>query len=165
MEKLRLIPEERWDSLCWPVITKVSNKLFFEFNKDRRNLNNYLRFWKEALNPANFLRRGWNPYHNSRTMFIIHSFEQNHSNLPIIAVTTPVFEQLFEMPEAILNFSHHGLPVERICEETYPTCIDFWTQFYDKLSDEERSSCPVIDTGFRKNFIRENLLNKKVLEV
>ncbi len=153
------IPESAWESARWPVISYAPTSLFRKYSEgdDKQN-----EFWKQVLNPDNFLNpnseTSFNP--SSDFLFIIHSFRNpNGDDLEYKAITTPA-ESFVEDPSNLIVYGIHGFPCENRGGGEYPTLNDFWKDFYDRLSENDKDRYPIPGKEFRKNFVYKKFFHR-----
>lgn len=153
------IPESAWESARWPVISYASTELFRKYSQEEDKQN---EFWKQVLNPENFL------YPNSEAnfdpkkhfLFIIHSFRnENGEDLTYKAITTPA-KSFIEDPSNLIVYGIHGFPCENRGGGEYPTLNDFWKDFYDRLSEDDQNRYPIVGKEYRKNFILKKYFHR-----
>lgn len=145
------ISEKEWEEAGWPVVSHTSKRLFASFNG---NSDYEEEFWKEVLNPDNYItpnrENGYSPENDF--LFIVHTFKNNDGEESIVKVVTTTKEMLEKYPSYIINYKFHGIPCEGKTGGSYPSC-DFWKDFYDNLTEEEMEKYPIPSMAWRKKFV------------
>ena len=160
-KSLKTLSEDSWERANWPLITFVSKDVASYRYEESRDM---MPFWKEAFNPKHFI------YPNSRAsydsekhmLFVLHSFSKpGEKDVTFKAIsTTP--KSLLKNPEHMINYIHHGKPCEDRSRgvSSYPTCSDFWEDFYDKVSETKQNTFPMPSSAWRKKFVLEKYFGK-----
>lgn len=156
---LESIPEPAWERASWPVISYAPKELFDKYSQGKDNNN---EFWKQVLNPESFLYPLSEANFDSQKhfLFIVHSFPNKQGrDLTCKAITTPA-ESFVEDPSNLIVYGIHGFPCENRGGGEYPTINDFWKDFYDRLSEDDKDIYPIVGREYRKNFILKKFFHR-----
>ncbi len=157
---LKTFSEEDWRVANWPVVTFVPKELtslVYEGGKDANP------FWKQAFNPKNFIYPNSRvPYDSKKhSLYVLHSFSTpDEKDVVFRAITTNPNSLLGKNARFMINYKFHGKPCESSSREAYPTCSNFWEDFYDKLSESQQSEYPMPSSSWRKEFILRKYFGK-----
>lgn len=156
---LTSLTEQDWQEANYPIVSFAPKKTLTNYlsgNSKRKDT-----FWKEVFNPEHYLTAGSSCGYNPETdfIFILHSFPNEGGQDCRLKAVTTTHSSILENPQVMINYKYHGKPCENRSNSSYPEC-DFWIDFYDRLSSEDKDIYPIPDTNWRKNFIMKNILKK-----
>lgn len=139
----------------WPVVSFVSKEVFDSFNEGQDSSD---LFWKHVLDPKNFLNSNERTTYDvdSDVLFVLHSFKDLKGQDTIFKAITTSPKIFVRDPEIMINYRHHGQPCENRSKGFYPTLKDFWSDFYDRLSQKEQDMYPIPDRNWRKSFLTKS---------
>lgn len=159
---LQTLSKENWERANWPLVTFVSKEAASQRNEQLSNMH---PFWKEVFNPKNFI------YPNSEASFssedhlicVLHSFSKPGERDVVFKAIVTRPKSLLKNPSHMINYKFHGKPCEDRSRGVsfYPTCSDFWQDFYDKLPEKDKDNYPMPSTPWRKKFILEKYFGQK----
>lgn len=160
-KSLESLSKEDWEKSNWPLVTFVPKEVVAETDG---GLRSSVSFWEKIFNPENFI------YPNSKTsydsekhsLYILHSFSKPGQKDAIFKAITTSPKTLLKNPRHMINYKFHGKPCEDRSRgaSSYPTCSDFWRDFFDKLPEKKQDNYPMPSSSWRKKFILEKYFNK-----
>ncbi len=154
------LTEAEWESASWPVLAVVSRQIYSRYERNREQQDT---FWKQALDPANFLTPD-----NTETLldperdfvFVIHSFKDSKGRDCIFKAITTEPKNLVEHDAShAIDFRYHGGPCEARGGGSYPT-VEFWPFYDNSLSEQEQGKYLIPDTNWRESFVKKQILKK-----
>lgn len=156
---LKAIPEQDWINARWPIISYAPFKLLDNYYQE--NSNPYV-FWKQVLDPKNFINPEMDTAFDPKKhfLFAIHSFEDKNGEETKFKAITTTPKSFIEEPWNMINYKHHGFPCENRGGGEYPTLNDFWKDFYDGLSEDDKDRYPIPGKEFRKKLILKKYFNR-----
>ncbi len=95
-------------------------------------------------------------------LYILHSFLKPGEKDVVFKAITTTPKSLLKNPTHMINYIHHGRPCENRSRgvSSYPTCSDFWKDFYDKLSEKKQDIYPMPSSPWREKFILKKYFGK-----
>ncbi len=143
------ISQRALEAANWPVVSFAPKEIFDSFNEGQDSSN---LFWKHVLDSKNFLNSNEQTAYdvNDDILFVLHSFKNDKGRESMIKVITTSAKSFVKDPEIMINYKHHGQPCENRSKGSYPILKDFWSDFYDKLSEQEQDMYRIPDKNWRK---------------
>ena len=155
-KSLQSLSKEDWERANWPLVTFVSKDVVAETDE---GLQNSFSFWKEAFDPKHFIYPNSKSSYDSdkHSLYILHSFSKPEQKDVVFKAITTNPKKLLEKPEHWINYKFHGKPCEDRSggKSSYPTCSDFWKDYFDKLPEVKQDNNPMPSSPWRKKFILE----------
>jgi|GEM_PF-2288297 len=153
-KSLQSLSKKNWEDANWPLVTFVSREVVEKTDEGSRDS---FSFWKEIFNPKHFIYPGVknkNSYNfEKHSLYILHSFSEPGKKDVVFKAITTNPKKLLKDPEHWINYEFHGKPCEGDSKSSYPTCFDFWKDYFDKLPKVKQYNDPMPSSPWRKKFI------------
>jgi len=158
-ESLGSLSKQDWEEAGWPLVCFIPKSRFF-IPEDSTGHN--IKFWEEIFDTRNFLNPVNKDKYNPRkhTLFVLHSFLNSEGQESVFKAITTSPSELSEDPRYMVDYEYHGRPCEVRSHGSYPTCNDFWKDFYDKLPYDKQDNYPIPSKELRRKLILSQYFNE-----